>query len=203
MEEREFPPTLSHSHADLHKIEAHRVEYESSPAGTGFGLAEEEEGAVGGGLSTDLILFEEMGNGGLSMNVRNGEEHSSRDYRASSCEPPVNPTPEHGAPAVLETTLEPGEVGDEQLSLVEEQQGSNEQGYSHSNETPSPAEKPFNYHQQFPDSSKYLKPGLATPHMLGSTWEVEADPSPLTNVSVRKVSESPDRDSHFLEDFID
>ena len=63
----------------------------------------------------------------------------------------------------------------------------------------------YNYNQHFPDSSKYSKTGLATPHMLRSTWDVEVEESQVKyeKTSTKLVPESPDRDSHFLEDFID
>ena len=201
------------THADLHKIEAHRVEREVSPAGMGFRLVE-EEGAVGGGLSGDMILM-----GGGRMNGDSRESHDSGEQDQNTPVPVINLVGHDGTGQVLEMT----QFGEDKMAVeekseqvsVEEHRGNddNEQGHPHLDElcdkeenASAPAIKTsYNYNQHFPDSSKYLKTGLATPHMLRSTWDTEVEESQVKhqNTSTQLVTESPDRDSHFLEDFID
>lgn len=53
----------------------------------------------------------------------------------------------------------------------------------------------------------FIKTGLATPHMIrSSTWEPAADEKQtqvIYRTSIQEGSQSPQTDSHFLEDFID
>lgn len=74
-------------------------------------------------------------------------------------------------------------------------------------ETPPPEVGISMSYYPMPTRGGQVKTGLATPHMLRSAWEVELEEvtqvTYQTPVRQSSVAESPGRDSHFLEDFID
>ena len=215
----------SHSHADLHKAGTQRVEHELSPAGMGLHVSEDEEGTVAGGGSGGMIMLEAMENGKLSTNGVETESHQRHEHHCKEESPSpatmaLNTLSSRVGTEMVETTqfglerLSEAEGSPVRHSLERMHEVSNEQEFplieeQHEDSMANPFKE-----ETVPSPGptvgtsmdyRSMKTGLATPHMLKSEWEMEEKEAQVTYQppSTQKHSQSPGRDSQFLEDFID
>lgn len=218
--------TQSHTHAGLHKVGAQQVENEISSAGAHLCIQEEEEelAAVGGGPSTEMILLGELKSGKLSSNAESHQEYKESARLLDSIAL-VTLQPQ-GETELMDTTqcqvesvsdmkeLQTPSVRQEQDTIYhcvsdddKEFPPSDDTSYTNSIVNPFKEDQgvPLGVgdHHTLPMSNRYMKSGLATPHMLKSAWEAELEDTQVTYQTQKTIALSPGRDSHFLEDFID
>ena len=230
-DDRNWTFSPSDSHADLHKVGCQRLEHELSPVGLGVhvsGEDEEEGGAVGRGGEGIMLGTIELDK--LPSNGVNSESH--QDDRDEKEQQELTLIPEtvsmETASVSGETQLvELAQFVAEGTSKVEQfrqtlseqqseriRQVDNDQGlpcldeqHTTLNHFPGELAPPtavVDYNHSPSNRGGYMKAGLATPHMLRSAWETQdKDAQVIYKTSIQQGSQSPQADTHFLEDFID
>ena len=222
-EGKDWTMSPSHSHADLHKVGSQRrMERELSPLGLGLHVSgEEERGAIGG----EGIVFELNklpSNGVDSVHQEGHEEFGEKEEL--SLETGVMESARGGEGEQTEG-LEVAKIEEQRTKCLEATQSErmhpfeNEQGLPHSadqhkdstavnhfQEELAPPTAVVGYCPSPSNSSGLVRTGLATPHMIRSVWDAEADQNSqqvIYRTSIQEDCQSPQRNSHFLEDFID
>ena len=216
----------SHSHADLHKVGSQRLEHELSPIGLGLHVSGEEEegGAVGGGGGIMLGAIEQdklsESNGVISeLHQDSYDEHREKKDLPLAPETVSVMVTSRGDKGETEL-VEMAQFKDEKTAIERTHQVDNYQGLTphldeqHKDSTTcfqgdvAPPTAVVNFSPSNGVGGSLMKTGLATPHMIRSTvWDPAAADEKHAQVtyqtSIQEGSQSPQTDSHFLEDFID